>query len=106
MSTELLIFSIALVIRLLVLLLSFQYHDTNAFLTMTTDVVNYVGAADALCNGEIFSIRNDLFYFPVGYPLFLALLFTIFGQSAVTIILYSCFALLQRALQCMYLHTT
>ncbi len=81
------IFATALFLRLLVAYAAWSSHTPDDLLTLTPDSRNYVGAAQALSRGDIFEHRNDLFYFPPGYPLFLALHFNLFGENPIPILL-------------------
>lgn len=77
------LFALALMIRLAVLGTSLSTHSAEDLLTLTPDSKNYVGAANAVARGDLLEHRNDLFYFPPGYPALLAVSFLLFSKSPI-----------------------
>jgi 4-amino-4-deoxy-L-arabinose transferase-like glycosyltransferase len=88
LKVPLLIFLGALLVRVVVLALAYQAHSDTAMLSLTPDSINYVGAARALLHDGFLAHRSELFYFPVGYPLFLAINFFFWGEHALPILVF------------------
>ncbi|MCX6833279.1 MAG: glycosyltransferase family 39 protein [candidate division Zixibacteria bacterium] len=84
--TPWIIFLLAALIRGFVLLIVFHYHNSQDMLNLTPDSSNYVGGAQAIISDGFLVNRRELFYFPVGYPLLLAVSFLLWGIQTLPIL--------------------
>ncbi len=85
-KNELLLFLFALVLRQEYLVLSLFDIGSLTHLSITPDTSTYVAGAQSLLNGTA-DYKYIFLQFGPGYPLFLASIFTLFGVSAVPVLI-------------------
>lgn len=83
----LLIFTSALVVRILALLLGADHHGLEQMFSLTPDSVNYLTAAKTLLSGGYLAHQKELFYFPIGYSGLVAANLFIAGNNPLPLLL-------------------